>query len=282
VRQKLVILIHNTPTLIESNILQGVTVIGCFSSLYVSYVIDFYAVLGRIEISQVPNLTISLGSNGSVYDHKKTNFSFSLNTVAYKLLPFFTTAKEKRLAEENKELVEENEKLSYNIEFISDNSSKKETGYIIVIIILICLIILLIFLHIKEKISIKYFFTKENRTINKLQNNYMGMNTSIILILFLVIIMMFWYLAVEKIMPIEDGIIFTVILVIGMTLWYSLGKNLVLNNKEATIFQIIICAGYRFPERIFLLIGLLIIFHLKSPNFFQGIINVFKQWKGIG
>jgi hypothetical protein len=279
VRQKLVILIHNTPTLIESNILQSVTVIGCFSSLYVSYVIDFYAILGRIEISQVHNLTISLGSNGSVYDHKKNNFVFSLNIAAYKLLPYFTTAKERRLVEENEGLVEENKRLSLNIEFILDNFSRKEIGYIIVIIILICLIILiLIFPHIKEKIGIKPFFQKVFRNIDKLQSNNMRMHTSIILVIALVIIMMIWYLVGEKFMPIGDDIIFIVFLVMGMTLWYSLGKNLVLNNKESTIFQIIICAGYRFPKRIFLTIGSLIIISKKSPNFFQGIINVFKQW----
>jgi beta-glucosidase-like glycosyl hydrolase len=230
VRQKLVILIHNTPTLIESNILQGVTVIGCFSTLYVSYVIDFYAILGRIEISQVHNLTISLGSNGSVYDHKKNNFIFSLNTTAYKLLPYFTTAKEKMLVEENKELVEENEKLLFNIEFVSDNFSRKEARYIIIIIILICLMVsMLIFPHIKEKIGIKSFFQKKFRNIDKLQSNNMRIDTSIILVISL-IIMMTWYLVGEGFMPIGDDIIFIVVLVMGMTIWYSLGKNLVLHS----------------------------------------------------
>jgi hypothetical protein len=189
------------------------------------------------------------------------------------LLPYFTTAKEKRLAEENKELVEENEKLSFNIKLMSDNFSKKETEYIIAIVILNCLIILMLFFPpIKEKIVIKSFFFKRVRSIDGLQSNNMEIDTGIILIITFVIITMFWYFVGEKFISIGDNIIFIVILVIGITLWYSLGKNLVLNNKESTLFQIIICAGYRFPERTFLLIAI----HLKSPNFFQGIINVFK------
>jgi beta-glucosidase-like glycosyl hydrolase len=278
VRQKLIILIHNTPTLIESNILQGVTVIGCFSSLYVSYVIDFDVILGRSEIGPAHNLTISLGSNGSVYDHKKSDFLFSLNGPTYKLLSFYATAKEKALTEEN-------ERLNNNIVSISDSFDEKEKEYIKIIIILSVFIILILFFHHirKKTVAISSVFRKEINETNKPRSNNMGISVGIILIIALAIGVIVWYSLGENFLIIRFRIGISVILIIaiaiGMTVWYSLGEKFLSINKESTVAQIIFCAAYRHPKRISIMIELftiIIMLFIVFPGFFQEIINVFK------
>jgi beta-glucosidase-like glycosyl hydrolase len=256
VRQKLIILIHNTPTLIESNILQGVTVIGCFSSLYISYVVDFDIILGRSEISPVHNLTISLGSNGSVYDHKKSDFSFSLNDLTYKLLPFYATAKEKELAEEN-------ERLNNTVASMSDNFDEKEKQHKINVaflcVIIVIAVIITIYIGVKKrKIDEPGHYTKKPNGTNKPLNN----NARLVGIFILIPLCIF-----------------------VMSVWYSSGKDFLLinGNKQLGISEMVFCMAYKYPGRMFGIMGLIlviIILFICFPNHFQFIINVFKKNAG--
>jgi hypothetical protein len=250
VQQKLIILIHNTPTLVESNILQGVTVIGCFSTLYASYVIDFDIILGRTEINPARHLTISLGGNGSVYDHKKSDFSFALNSPEYKLLPFYATAKEKTLTEENKELKD-------NIKYISSNFNDKKNRDIIVIIILSVIIIILIlylFFSRKKNIAVIQYHKRIIGVIKKTQFSIAKVIVSICVILFLIMIAI---------------------------LWYSVGEDLLSNDKELlAISETILCAAYRHPKTIssiIIILAIIVLTIINFPNDFQNVISIFRQ-----
>jgi hypothetical protein len=250
VRKKLIILIHNTPTLIESNILQSVTVIGCFSSLYASYVINFDIILGRTDIKPAHYLTISLGSNGSVYDHKRSNFTFSLGSPEYKLLPFYATARERVLAEENGFLTEE-------IKGLKDDINKEKKNRVIIIIIM--LIILCIFLYrARNKGASK---TLPSRGIasdtNKPSGNIIRFIVSICIIAILVLI---------------------------TVLWYFSGENFLLENeKPLDISGRVFSLAYQFPIVIFSIVGLsaLVVFaFINIPSAFQSIMNVFLKKNG--
>jgi beta-N-acetylhexosaminidase len=248
VRQKLIVLIHNTPTLIESNIVQSVTVIGCFSSLYVSYVIDFDVILGRTEINPTHHLTISLGSNGSVYDHKRSNFPFTLSDPKYKLLPFHATAREKALAEANERLIDD-------VRSILSEFDKKERNYIFSIIVLITLLtiltLIIILICVKSKKSVvSVCRTKELGGANNKFNIIVKIVVSIILIVFFVFL---------------------------MTIWHSLGKDFMLSgNKKSNISEMLFCAAYIYPKRISGIIGailIIILLFINFPGSFQDIIN---------
>jgi hypothetical protein len=257
VQQKLVILIHNTPTLIESNILQGVTVIGCFSTLYASYVIDFDIILGRTEIKPAHYLTISLGSNGSVYDHKKNDFPFALSRPEYKLLPFYATAKEKVLTEENRMLLEENNKLKNDIETnIFIYNSKEIKSRIIISILCIFMIILLIFLftNIKKGRVVFGLSIKSSSSTNKPWNIFMKTIVNICAIIFFILLPM---------------------------LWRSIGKEyLSIDRKQLTISETIFCLAYKHQIYVFGIVSVVAIIFLvlfNFPNIFQNIINIFRQ-----
>jgi beta-glucosidase-like glycosyl hydrolase len=250
VRQKLVILIHNTPTLIESNILQSVTVIGCFSSLYVSYVIDFDIILGKTEVKPGKNLTISLGSNGSVYDHKKNEFSFTLENSKYILLPSYATAKEKSLTEENRRLEDSIESILLDFH----NKERKNMAIIMSLCIaIIILIILLFFIKRKKSVDISSY-AQSVSAANKPKDNIVKAIISVCMI-----------------------ILFSLI----TTVWYFVGKSFLLNSKEPlTISGLIFCLAYQFSLPVFAIIAvvvLIILLLINSPNSFHDFINIFKQ-----
>jgi beta-N-acetylhexosaminidase len=278
VQQKLIIFVHNTPTLIEANILQGVTVIGCFSTLYASYAIDLDIILGRTDIKPAHYLTISLGSNGSVYDHKKNNFAFSLSSPEYKLIPFYATANEKTMTEKNKILSDENERLNTAIKSIISNSNKEKNKYVIIIVCLLVFIIINLFFNYKNGDGIISFFSE--RFGGNIKGNILTRKNITIGVISTFILVMIWCFLgrrygdiikllnsdISKILIICAGIL--ICLLLGI--WHSIGRDFMSSGKEPLkTSEIIFCAAYRYPKRIFAMIGivlLVILIFFKFPN----------------
>jgi beta-N-acetylhexosaminidase len=287
-QQKLIVFIHNTPTLIESNILQGVTVIGCFSTIYASYVIDFDIILGRTDIKPAHYLTISLGNNGSVYDHKKNDFSFALSSPEYKLLPFYATAKEKVLTEENRRLTEEAEKLKNDFDSMLSNQNNKEIRSKRIIVFLFVFIILMIFSSWLKRKGLLYYLLPE-KLITELKRNINSRIISramiFIMPVFLIVIHLFdikmdniswpWNISI-----IHVNNIFVAMFIISVVItWYLLGKDLISSGKElSNVPAILLCGVYRHPI-IFSVIATLFIAILliNFQNIFQDIVGILRK-----
>jgi beta-glucosidase-like glycosyl hydrolase len=289
VQQKLVILIHNTPTLIESNILQGVTVIGCFSTIFPSYVTDLDVILGRTEIKPLHYLTISLGSNGSVYDHKKSDFSFALSSPRYKLLPYYATAKEKVLTEENKRLAEEFETLKNDFHSMSYEWNEKEIKSKMTIISLFIFIILVMFSPQLKQLNrngvlCSFLPEKFMTALEKIYNSKIIRGGVILVMLSSLII---WYLFDTRmdniswpcdIMSASNFFIVTLI-ILFVIVWYILGKDFTSAGKEpSNVSTTILCVVYRHPIIFFLIVIFVILLLLFNfQDIVQDIISIFKK-----
>jgi beta-N-acetylhexosaminidase len=249
VQQKLIIFIHNTPTLIESNILQGVTVIGCFSTIYASYVIDFDIILGRTDINPAHHLTISLGSNGSVYNHKKSDFSFALSSPEYKSQPFYATAKEKTLTEENIELK------NYIISVSSDLGGMKSKSRIVIAFLCIVILILVLWLFCIKKNAVRI---QSNRRIigETIKQQFISKKVIISLCVIVAAILL-------------------------DILWYLLGKDFFSDGKKlSSIPEVMLCAAYMHLKTIsgiMIILTIIIIMFINFPNDFQNVISIFRQ-----
>jgi beta-glucosidase-like glycosyl hydrolase len=250
VREKLIILIHNTPTLLESNILQSVTIIGCFSSHYNSYVLDFDVILGKVEVNPLSNLTISLGSNGSVYDHKKSNFTFTLNN-SYIPIPYYATSKEK-------ELTEANEKLRHDIEIAYHDLYHQEIRQNIIIFSAGIIIILLIV----------FLLSKRNKTTVR----------SIKLVQDLTYASQPTFIRARAALNIDVIIFF----VSSYILLYLVGEKYSSSEVQQSIISILFYCIYQYPWMTFISILsllILILIILNFPVILRDFMNIFLRKK---
>jgi hypothetical protein len=151
---KLTILLHNTPTLLDVNILNTCTVLGSFSSHEESYSIDFDILSGQNFLDNTINkLPINLDAKGLSSDSKYTIDEsyfkqFQIDNGKYKLITYYSSRREKTLADKNDSLTEKNsiletENNTLRNEHLSiKNNIKSLTIEIIVIVVVIGIIII--------------------------------------------------------------------------------------------------------------------------------------------
>ena len=70
--EKLILLIHNSPTILSKKLLSSATIIGCFTRHPLAYQYDIKILRGdNITLQHIKDLPLSLGDNAEIYDIKE-------------------------------------------------------------------------------------------------------------------------------------------------------------------------------------------------------------------
>jgi beta-glucosidase-like glycosyl hydrolase len=101
-QQKLIVFLHNTPTILDSSDIQKVTVLGSYSYQKQSFYSDIDVLLGNIMPNDKKNIPINIGPDGSVYDCKMNKSRITL-ADGYTVLPYYATTLEKELTKKNEQ-----------------------------------------------------------------------------------------------------------------------------------------------------------------------------------
>ncbi len=167
---KLIVLLHNTPTLLDNTILHKLTILGTCSYHRQSFYTDIDLILGKIVPKSINNLTISIGDNGSFYNSQMNETNFTL-AQGYSIIPFYATNLEKELTQKNNE--------------------KQDVIYKLILIIIILIIMitsLCIFYKTKSRITDKY----SNSKIKEYFLKHLGKNILSIGIFIFIIVLIFY------------------------------------------------------------------------------------------
>jgi beta-glucosidase-like glycosyl hydrolase len=84
--EKVIILCHNSPIILDNEMLTEATIISTFTNHPFSYDIDLEILLHKLKPKELQNLPISLGENGKIYNVATTTFIEPTNIAAYENL----------------------------------------------------------------------------------------------------------------------------------------------------------------------------------------------------
>jgi beta-glucosidase-like glycosyl hydrolase len=117
-REKMVVLLHTTPKILESQVFYDATVFGSFSADLISFEVDAEVLQGRFKPGPISKLPIGLGANNNIWDPTD-----SLMTPAdgYYVEPYFRNKQEAKAHRENEELKSEIKELKKTVASMSVN-----------------------------------------------------------------------------------------------------------------------------------------------------------------
>jgi hypothetical protein len=127
-QQKLILFLHNTPTILDSSVIQKITVLGTCSYQKQAFYSDVDVLFGTLLPKNTDCIPINIGPDGSVYNCQKTISKISF-AEGYTVLTYYATTLEKELKVKN------------------DQKMNVILVLMIVIVVLLCLFIWTIFIR---------------------------------------------------------------------------------------------------------------------------------------
>lgn len=183
IKKKLIILAHNTPSILDHRIILSSTIIGNFSKNPRSFELDCDLLMAKIKANPIHYLTISLGSNGKIYNHLEIERKLKVSDGS-NVQPILISALEKILHFKYNKQKEQIENLNNEIKTLKDSKQRIKNLFIAFLIIFIIILLVSITLFI--------FSIKRSNTFEKRRENIFskiigtGINSTFFICLFIV------------------------------------------------------------------------------------------------